>query len=228
MRPLTDVEQQEYEKLTSDAEQIQLKIDELLNKPVTYGYARVSSRGQAKDGNSLEAQEQALKSAGCDIIVHDIYTGMTIERPELDKLIKRLKRGDMLVVTKLDRLARSVQQGIKLLDDLAEQGVRINVLNVGIMDNSPTGQLFRTVMLAFAEFERNMLMQRTREGKEQARLNPEYHEGRKRLYTDAQLSHAMDLLRSNSYTQVTRMTGISKSTLIREKKRRKGLGLWID
>ena len=220
MRPMTDSELQQYEQLTADAEQIQFQIDELINQPVTYGYARVSSRGQARDGNSLEAQERALREAGCDIIVSDVYTGMTVERPELDKLVKELKEGDTLIITKLDRLARSVQQGIQLLDELAERGVKVNVLNVGVLDNSPMGQLFRTLMLAFAEFERNMIMQRTREGKEQARLNPDYHEGRSRTYTDAQLSHALELLQTNSYTQVTRMTGISKSTLVREKKKR--------
>ena len=121
-------------------------------------------------------------------------------------------------VTKLDRVARSVQQGIELIDSLAEKGVTIKILNMGTLDNSPTGKLIRNVMLCFAEFERDMIMQRTREGKEIARQNPDYHEGPNRKYSDAQLKHALSLLGMNSYSEVERMTGISKSTLIRAKK----------
>ncbi len=186
--------------------------------PTVFGYARVSSRGQAREGNSLEAQEAALKAAGATCIYTDVYTGTTVDRPELDKLLTVLRSGDTLVVTKLDRMARSVQQGISLIDSLAEKGVRIHVLNLGVMDDTPTGRLIRNVMLSFAEFERSMILQRTREGKEVARLNPDYHEGRKPKYTTAQIKHALSLLDSgNSYSQVVRMTGISKSTLIRAK-----------
>lgn len=192
------------------------------SKPVTYGYARVSSKGQAKDGNSIEAQTDALKGAGAVEVYTDVYTGTTTDRPELDRLLQELRPGDTLVVTKLDRIARSVQQGISLIDELAEKGVRIHVLNMGVMDNSPTGKLIRNVMLSFAEFERDMIMQRTREGKEVARTKAGYKEGRPKKYSQAQMDHAMSLLdEGNSYTQVERMTGISKPTLTRERRRRR-------
>ena len=88
------------------------------------------------------------------------------------------------------------------------------------MDDSPTGRLIRNVMLCFAEFERDMIMQRTQEGRKIARQNPDYKEGRNNKYTDEQINHAMELLNSNhSYSQVVKMTGISKSTLIRERKK---------
>ena len=187
-------------------------------EPLMYGYIRVSSKGQARDGNSLEDQEEKVRAAGATVIVKDVYTGTTINRPALDELVKEIQPGDTLIVTKLDRIARSVQQGIELIDGMVEKGIKVHVLNLGMMDNTPTGKLIRNVMLCFAEFERDMIMQRTREGKEIARQNPNYHEGPNRKYTDAQIEHAISLLIENSYSEVERMTGISKSTLIRAKK----------
>ena len=87
------------------------------------GYARVSTRGQARDGNSLEYQEEQLRSAGVEKIYYDTYTGKVSERPELDKLMKKLQSGDTLVVTKLDRVARSVAAGSELIDELNNKGV---------------------------------------------------------------------------------------------------------
>lgn len=220
MRPMTEEEKKEYYRLTKDAQQIKLRLDELINKPTVYGYLRVSSRKQANDGNSLEAQRRELKAAGAEILYTDVYTGTTTDRPKLDKLIGELKERDTIIVTKLDRLARSVQQGIELIESLVNKGVKVHVLNMGLMDNSPTGKLIRNVMLCFAEFERDLMMQRTREGREVARQNPNHKEGRKPIYSEEQISHAMDLLRGPySYTEVVKMTGISKSTLIRAKRK---------
>ena len=101
-----------------------------------YGYARVSTKGQAKDGNSLEAQEAELKKAGAEKIYTDAYTGTQTHRPELDKLIGVLQDGDTIVVTKLDRIARSLRQGIDLIDSLVEKGVAVNVMNMGKIDNT--------------------------------------------------------------------------------------------
>lgn len=134
-----------------------------------YGYARVSTKGQARDGNSLEAQVKALKEAGAEMIFSDSFTGTKIDRPEFDKLKLKLCEGDKLIVTKLDRFARSAAQGSELIESLIQQGVTVHILNMGIMDNTPTGRLIRTIMLGFAEFERDMIVQRTQEGKEIAR-----------------------------------------------------------
>ena len=183
------------------------------------GYARVSTRGQARDGNSLEYQEEQLRSAGAEKIYYDTYTGKVSERPELDKLMKKLQSGDTLVVTKLDRIARSVAAGSELIDELNNRGVKVNILNMGIIDDTPTGKLLRNVMLSFAEFERDLIVQRTQEGKEIAKRKPGYREGRPRKYSKKQLEHAMELLKDNSYSQVAEITGISVSTLIREKRR---------
>ncbi len=86
---------------------------------------------------------------------------------------------------------------------------------MGLMDDTPTGRLIRTVMLAFAEFERDMIMQRTREGKEVARQKSDYREGRPKKYSRAQIDHAMELLKDHSMKQVSQLTGISESTLAR-------------
>lgn len=184
-----------------------------------YGYARVSTKGQAKDGNSLEAQEIALRSAGAIEIYADAFTGTKANRPELDKLLAVMRSGDTMVVTKLDRIARSATQGIALIQLLLDRGIVVHVLNMGLMDNTPTGKLIRNIMLAFAEFERDMIVERTQEGKAIAKLNPDFKEGRLKKFSKVQINHALDLLSEYSYKQVEQMTGISKSTLIRAKRR---------
>lgn len=185
-----------------------------------YGYARVSTKTQAKDGNSLEAQENALRAAGAAEVYADAFTGTKSRRPELDKLLAAMRPGDTLKVTKLDRIARSATQGIELIQSLLDRGITVHVLNMGMMDNTPTGKLVRNIMLAFAEFERDMIVERTGEGKAIARQNPGFKEGRPPKYGKAQLNHAMELLENHSYGEVSEMTGISKSTLLRTKKSR--------
>lgn len=143
-----------------------------------YGYARVSTKGQEKDGNSLEAQEIRLKENGAEIIFKDSFTGTKKHRPQLDKLMKQLKPGDTLIVTKLDRIARSTIHGAQLVEELLERGVRLNILNMGVMDNTPSSKLIRNVFFAFAEFERDMIVERTSEGKEIAKQKEGYREGR--------------------------------------------------
>lgn len=184
-----------------------------------YGYARVSTKTQAKDGNSLEAQENALRAAGAAEVYADAFTGTKSRRPELDKLLAVMQPGDTLKVTKLDRIARSAMQGIELIQSLLDKGITVHVLNMGMMDNTPTGKLVRNVMLAFAEFERDMIVERTGEGKAVARQNPGFKEGRPPKYGRAQLNHAMELLGNYSYKEVAEMTGISKSTLLRAKRK---------
>lgn len=185
-----------------------------------YGYARVSTKGQAKDGNSLEAQAKALKESGASEIYVDAFTGTKTDRPEFDKLMDKIQKGDTLIVTKLDRFARSMTQGSELVSDLIEKGIKVYILNIGVMDNTPSSKLIRNVFFAFAEFERDMIVERTMEGKAIAKQNPDFREGRPKKYSRKQIEHALELLDSNSYKQVEDMTGISKSTLIRAKKKR--------
>ena len=109
-----------------------------------------------------------------------------------------------------------------MITDLIDRRITVNVLNLGILDNSSTSVLMRNILLAFSQFERDMIVERTQEGRAIARTKEGYREGRPQKYTGEQLRHAMDLLKDHSYTQVSNMTGISKSTLIREKKRNEG------
>ena len=185
-----------------------------------YGYARVSTKTQARDGNGLQAQEAALIAAGAEVIVHDAMTGKRMERPALQELLGRLQDGDTLTVTKLDRFARSISQASDLITALIDRGVTVQVLNLGVLSNDSVSTLLRNVLLSFAQFERDMIVERTSEGKAIARTKKGYREGRPRAFTREQLDLAMDLLQDYSYTQVSRKTSISRSTLIREAKRR--------
>ncbi|MGE7841418.1 recombinase family protein [Lysinibacillus sp. NPDC093712] len=181
-----------------------------------YGYARVSTKGQ-----ELEVQIEALEKENVEYIYKEKFTGTSTDRPQLQELIETLHAGDKLIVTKLDRLARNTKEGIELIEQLFEKDVKVHVLNVGLLENTSMGRFFLTTLLAVAEMERNMIIERTQEGKAIAKQNPNYREGRKPTYTKAQLEHALSMLENHSYNQVTEKTGISKSTLIRAMNKRK-------
>ena len=180
-----------------------------------YGYARVSTVKQMKNGNSLEDQVRQLQEAGAQEIVTDSYTGTKMERPQFTALLERLQQGDKLIVTKLDRFARTAVEGGAIVKALHEKGVTIHILNMGVADNTPMGKLMVTMLLAFAEFERDMIVERTQSGKAIARSNGKRVDGRTKKYKPDQMRHALELLEDNSYSEVEKMTGISKSTLIR-------------
>ena len=180
-----------------------------------YGYARVSTRGQVK-GNSLAEQRQQLMDSGCEEVIEEQYTGTTTERPQLDALITRLKDGDTLIVTKLDRLARSAMEGANLIKELTDKGIRVNILNMGEVDERPQGRLMLHILLAFAEFERDMIVERTQAGKAIARTKAGFREGRPPI-DKARKDAAVDMVLNGgkSYKEAAAAVGISKSTLIR-------------
>lgn len=181
-----------------------------------YGYARVSTSTQGRDGNSLEDQVAALEKYGCQKIIEEAFSGKTMERPKFQRLLKTLKEGDTLVVCKLDRFARTAIEGVQTVRELFDRGIRVHILNMGLIENTLTGNLILTVMLAFAEYERGMIVERTQTGKAVARQDPNFKDGRPPKFTQAQLQLGLLLLdQGNTYKQVTAMTGISKSTLIR-------------
>ncbi|RPK16427.1 recombinase family protein [Paenibacillus xylanexedens] len=181
-----------------------------------YGYARVSTIGQ-----DLEAQIRKLEENRAEIIYSEKFTGTKKERPEFIRLLGELKAGDTLIVTKLDRFARSTVDAITTVKELFNRGVRIHVLNMGMIEDTVTGRLILTIFSGFAEFERDMIVERTQEGKAIAKQKEGFTEGRPKSYTEKQLNHAVALLNSNSYNEVAAITGISKSTLIREVRKRK-------
>ena len=134
-----------------------------------YGYARVSTATQGRDGNSLEDQVAALEKYGCQEIVKEAFTGKTMERPKFMRLLEVLQEGDTLVVCKLDRFARTAIEGVQVVRELFERGIRVHILNMGLVENTLTGYLILTVMLAFAEYERGMIVELTQTGKAVAR-----------------------------------------------------------
>lgn len=179
-----------------------------------YGYARVSTASQ-----DLEVQLHALEGAGCDKIYQEKFTGTKTDRPQFNELLQVLKEGDTLVVTKLDRIARSASQGSELVKQLIDRGIAVHILNMGYMDNTPASKLIKNIFFAFAEFERDMIVERTQEGKAIARQRDDFREGRPNKYSQKQIEHALELLECHSYKEVENMTGISKSTLIRAKRK---------
>ena len=174
-----------------------------------YGYARVSTNSQVRDGNSLDVQIHDLSAAGAEEIFSDTFTGSKNSRPQLNQLLKIIQTGDTIIVTR----PREVY-----IEDLTAKGVIIYVLNMGIIDSSPTGKLIRNIMLAFSEFERDIIIQRTQEGKAVARQNPNFRDGRPKKFKKAQINLALELLKTHSYKQVAAMTGISTATLGRAKR----------
>ena len=156
----------------------------------SYGYARVSSKGQERDGNGLESQTEALRAAGCTEIVSEAFTGTTTDRPKLDALLSKLQEGDTFTATKLDRIARSTVQGCQLVQSLMERGVTVRVLNMGTLENTPVGRMMVSVMFAMAEFERDMIVQRTQEGLAVARQREGFREGRPAKLVDADVVKA--------------------------------------
>lgn len=183
-----------------------------------YGYTRVSTKKQL-DGYGLDVQKkEILEKYPTAIIYEEQYTGAKIDRPIFTNLLSILKENDILVVSRLDRFARNTVEGIKVVEELFKRKISIHILNVGLLEDTPMGRFFLTTMLAVAELERNMIIERTQTGKELARQNPDFKDGRPKKYSDDELIEAVLLLDEFSYSQVVNLTGISKSTLIRAKR----------
>ncbi len=189
-----------------------------------YGYARVSTKGQL-DGNSIEEQTNAILAVYSDAeITVESYSGAK-ERPLFNQVLDKAQAGDYVIVTKLDRFCRSTKEGLEYIDRLLNKGVKIHILNMGLIENTPMGRLIVTNLLAFAEFERAMIIERTQSGKAIAKQREGFREGRPKGYGRAQINHAVELLESHSYKEVVALTGISKSTLIRAKAEKKAAEL---
>jgi len=182
-----------------------------------YGYARVSTVHQ-----DLKSQINLLRQQGCtqENIYEDKFTGTKKDRPAFNRLLEELDEGDQLYVTKIDRLARSITDLSNIVQGLQEKKVSISFIkdNIEFMTGSEQNSmqtLLFNVLGSFAQFERDLIIERTSEGKEIARNNPDYKEGRPTKFSKKQKEHALSLLKSHTYNEVEELTGISKSTLIR-------------
>jgi DNA invertase Pin-like site-specific DNA recombinase len=144
-----------------------------------YGYSRVSSNSQ-----SLDAQVKELKEFGCEKIFKEKVSGRTLERKQFQKLLETIKYGDMIVVAKLDRFARSTKDALTTIESLNKSGVSLVVLNMGgdvINTSAAIGKLMITVLSGIAEFEVDMIRERQLEGIELAKQRGVY-KGRPKTY----------------------------------------------
>lgn len=179
-------------------------------KNYVFGYARVSTEAQ-----NLDRQLDALKNYGVDIIYNEKITGTKKNRPELTKLLDRITEGDTVVVESLSRLGRSTKDLIELTEIFQSKGVNFVSLKEAIDTNSSTGKLLFTLMSAIAQFERDVIADRTREGLKSARARGRTG-GRPRADPE-QVKKAVKLYKTEQYSvkEIEELTGIKKSTLYR-------------
>jgi DNA invertase Pin-like site-specific DNA recombinase len=176
-----------------------------------YGYARVSTNGP-----DLSAQDAELHSAGCVKVFKEKVSGAKTDRPELAKAIRRLESGDVLVITRLDRLARSTRDLLNVLDQIAERGAGFKSLKDTWADTTtPHGRLMLTVLGGLAEFERELIRARTGEGRKRA-MAKGVKFGRPRKLTPHQRQEALQRLAAGeTQTDVARTFNVSGPTINR-------------
>lgn len=173
------------------------------------GYARVSTADQNED-----LQVDALKVAGCDRIFTDKVTGTKTERPELDALLAYVRPGDTLVVWRLDRLGRSSSHLTALIEDLENRDIAFRSLTEGLDTTTSTGKLIFQIFAAMAEFERNLIVERTNAGLQAARARGRKG-GRVRKFSDDKVKIARKMYESRDYTvqEIATTLGVSRGTI---------------
>lgn len=182
------------------------------------GYARVST---SKQGQSLDTQREALIDAGCDPnhIYTDTISGTKWQRPGLDDALAYMRPDDTLVVTRLDRLGRNLAETVNTIADLAERGINVKVLEPALDTSRPADKVVINVMASLAEWERDLLIQRTREGVAHARAQGRIA-GPKPKISDEQARQAKTLVAGGeSIAAVARGFDVSRQTIYRAIKR---------
>ncbi|MBD5114616.1 MAG: recombinase family protein [Ruminococcaceae bacterium] len=179
-------------------------------KNYIFGYARVSTEAQ-----NLDRQLDALKQFGVDAIYNEKKTGTKKDRPELNKLLERITEGDTVVIESLSRLGRSTKDLIELTELFKSKGVRLVSLKESIDTESSTGKLLFTLMSALAQFERDTIADRTREGLRSARSRGRTG-GRPKVNAN-NIQKAVKLYKTQQYSikEIEELTGVKKSTLYR-------------
>ena len=183
------------------------KVDEIL---VVYGYSRVSTSNQ-----DYKTQIQKLENAGAKKIFREKYTGTKKEgRKELENLFSIVQSGDQVLVTKFDRLARSIVDLNSIISTLNQSGVTISFLDNALTFEPNKNDSMQTLMMnmlgSFAQFERDLIVTRTQEGKQWHRANKKgYREGRPKRVLNDRYRHALELMETNSMREVEKKTNIS-------------------
>ena len=176
----------------------------------TYGYARVSTEQQ-----NLDRQIDALIGYGVDRLYNEKMTGTRKDRPELRKMLERLTEGDTVVVESLSRLGRSTRDLLELTELFEKKGVHLISLKERIDTSSSTGRLLFTLMSAIAQFERDVIADRTREGLNSTRARG--HLGDRPKVPEDTIRKAIGIYHTGQYSikEIEQLTGVKKSTLYR-------------
>jgi DNA invertase Pin-like site-specific DNA recombinase len=177
----------------------------------SYGYARVSTKDQ-----TLASQDAQLRAAGCAKVFAETISGAKSDRPELAKVLKRLTAGDVLVVTRLDRLARSTRDLLNILDQIGKAGAGFKSLHDTWADTTtPHGRLMVTILGGLAEFERELILARTDDGRKRAQAKGVKF-GRPNALTPYQRQEAMERLeKGEAQADIARSYGVSQATISR-------------
>jgi DNA invertase Pin-like site-specific DNA recombinase len=170
------------------------------------GYSRVSTLDQ-----NLSAQREALSKAGCKVIYEDQVSGKSIKRPKLRAMLDYIRDGDIVVVTRLDRLARSTKDLLSIAEEIQEKGAGLEVLNINLDTTTPTGKLMLTMLGAIAEFEREIMLERQREGIAVAKTNGKY-KGRTPVSGDVLQQVQLRINGGMSVSQAASEAGIARRT----------------
>jgi DNA invertase Pin-like site-specific DNA recombinase len=183
------------------------------------GYARVST-----DDQNLHMQEDALKSAGCEEIFSDIASGSKSQRPGLDKALSYVREGDMIVVWKLDRLGRSIQHLIQTVTLLQEKKILFKSLQENIDTGTSSGKLIFHIFSALAEFERDLIRERTHAGLKAARVRGRMG-GRPPMLDNRQITRMIEMYdeQKNTVAEICKIYDISRPSFYNYLKRRKQL-----
>ena len=176
---------------------------------VVYGYAKVST-----DGQTLASQEAELMAAGCAKVYAEKVSAARTDRAELTKVMRRVEAGDMLIVTRLDRLARSTRDLLNILHALAEKGAKFKSLADPWCDTStPQSELLVTVLAGFATFERHLIKARTDDGRKRAEARGVRFERPRKLSQDQRQEALQRLANGETLVDVARTFGVDPTTI---------------
>lgn len=183
------------------------------------GYARISTQEQ-----NLDLQRDALSKAGCDRIIEDTASGGKATRTGLAQALDLLRQGDVLIVWRLDRLGRTLKHLIELMADLERKGIGFQSVTEAIDTTTPGGKLVFHIFGALAEFERNLIRERTQAGLQAARARGR-HGGRPKALDEKQRALAVELYRQGKHTvdEICRTVGVTRPTLYAYVNEEKGL-----
>ena len=180
------------------------------------GYSRISTADQ-----SLDLQKDKLKAFGCERLFDDVISGSKFKREGLNEMFKVLRKGDVLVVWRLDRLGRNLKELITIVADLEEKGIGFYSMTENINTTTPSGKLIFNIFGSLAEFERNLIIERTRAGLESARARGRLG-GRTSIHSkeNIRMAHNLHNDKNNKISDILKIMNISKASLYNLLKRK--------